>query len=83
MREALATGLPFTYLIHPARTGTKACALVEWHPIAAIILAAASGDDAGRPLLPRLRQYSLAPILLLTGDHRAALPLRGVEEVLR
>ncbi len=39
IREALATALKGTYVVHSASTGKEACALLRRHPVAAIMVA--------------------------------------------
>ena len=87
VREALATGLSFTYVVHTARTGNEACTVLQRHPIAGIILDAVLGDEHGLALVPSFRQMSLAPILILTGYSTEELAISairvGVDEYLK
>jgi DNA-binding NtrC family response regulator len=52
IREALIAALGATYVVHAAASGAEACALLEAHPIAGIILDVLLGDEHGLDLIP-------------------------------
>ena len=79
VRESLAAGLAAAaYSVHTAATGTDAVAVLRAHAIAGIILDAILQYEHGLDLVPRFRQLSSAPILLLTGHGSEALAARAV-----
>ncbi len=78
IREALATALQGTYVVHRAATGQEACALLRRHPVAAIVLDAVLGDEHGLDLIARFRALSQAPILVLTGYGSEDLAIRAL-----
>ena len=79
IREALSAALGATYVVHTAASGAEACALLEAHPIAGIILDVLLGDEHGLDLIPRFRALSLAPILVLTGHSSEAIAIQAVD----
>ena len=78
IREALATALQGTYVVHSAATGKEACALLRRHPVAAIVLDAVLRDEHGLDLIARFRALSKAPILVLTGYGSEDLAIRAL-----
>lgn len=87
LREALTMALKGAYVVHGAATGEEACATLERHPVAAIILDLLLGKEHGLNLVGRFRTLSRAPILVLTvyGSEEVAVRARraGVSEYLR
>ncbi len=79
IREALSAALGATYVVHPAASGAEACALLDAHPIAGIILDVRLGAEQGLELIPRFRARSPAPILVLTGHSTEALAIQAVD----
>lgn len=78
--EALTAALTGPYVVHAASRGEEACASLQAHPIAVIILDAVLGNEHGLDLIERLRAVSRAPILLLTGyssEEMVVLALRA------
>jgi DNA-binding response OmpR family regulator len=65
--EALTAGLTGPYVVHGAGTGEEACAILQSHPVAAVILDAVLGHEHGLDLIERFRAISPVPVLLLTG----------------
>jgi DNA-binding response OmpR family regulator len=65
--EGLTVALTGPYVVHGAATGEEACAILQGHPVAAVILDAVLGHEHGLDLIERFRAISPAPILLLTG----------------
>jgi two-component system response regulator YesN len=78
VREALTTALAPEYIVHTAGTSAEACTLLRRHPVAAILLDAILGDEHGLDLVPRFRELSHAPILVLTGHSSEDLAIRAV-----
>jgi YesN/AraC family two-component response regulator len=78
MREALAMALAGSYVVHTAATGNEACAILQDHPVAGIVLDAILGDEHGLDLVERFRTLSHAPILLLTGHGTEELAIRAL-----
>ncbi len=79
IREALTAALGATYVVHAATSGAEACALLDAHPIAGIILDVQLGEEHGLDLIPRFRTRSAAPILVLTGHSTEALAIQAVD----
>jgi len=79
VREALTAALGATYVIHVAASGAEACAILEAHPIAGIILDVQLGGEHGLELIPRFRTLSDAPILVLTGHSTEDLAIQAVD----
>lgn len=78
VREALSAALADRYIVHVAVSGAQACALVARQPVAAIILDAVLGEEHGLDAVPRLREKSRAPILVVTGHSDEELAIRAV-----
>ena len=78
VREALAASLATSYPVHTAACGRDAVAVLRAHVIAGIILDAILHDEHGLDLVPRFRQFSAAPILVLTGQGSEALAARAI-----
>jgi len=78
VREALSAALADRYTVHTAASGASACAILRAHPIDAIILDAVLGEEHGLDVVPRLREMSRAPILVLTGHSSEDLAIRAV-----
>ena len=78
IREALLFALKDSYVVHPAASGTEACAVLGRYPIVAIILDAILGEEHGLNLVPRFRRLSSAPIMLLTGHGSEELAARAI-----
>ncbi len=76
--EALETGLARQYIVHSAATGERACAILQAHPIAAIILDAFLADERGLDLVERFHAISPAPIVVLTGHSSEQLAIQAV-----
>jgi DNA-binding response OmpR family regulator len=87
IKEGLTLALRGAYVVHGAATGDEACAALEQHPIAGIILDVLLGKEHGLDLVGRFRAISPAPILVLTAygsEEVAARALRaGVSDYLR
>lgn len=85
--EALTAALKGTYVVHGAATGKEACAILQRHRVAAIVLDAILGREHGLDLVERFRVLSRAPILMLTGHGSEGLAVRafraGVDDYLR
>lgn len=67
IREALVAALAEDWVVYAASCGAEACALLQGHAMAAIILDLVLQNEYGLDLVVRLRALSLAPILILTG----------------
>lgn len=78
IREALSAALADRYTVHTAASGASACAILRAHPVAAIILDALLGEEHGLDVVPRFRELSHAPILVLTGHSNEDLAIRAV-----
>jgi len=78
VREALASALADSYVVHSAPSGAQAFAILQSHPVAVIILDAILGADHGFDLIERFRAISLAPILVLTGHGSEELAVRAL-----
>lgn len=78
VREALSTGLAFTYVVHTAATGDEACAALQRHPIAGIILDEVLGSERGLDFVGKFRAICRGPILVLTGYSTEELAIRAV-----
>jgi len=78
IREALTLALAGPYIVHAAATGDEACAILQDHPVAGIVLDAMLGDEHGLDLIERIRTLSHAPILLLTGHGTEELAIRAL-----
>jgi YesN/AraC family two-component response regulator len=76
--EALMAALQGTYVVHGAATGKEAFAILERHPVAAIVLDAVLGREHGLDLVEPFRKLSTAPILILTGYSTEDLAIRAV-----
>ena len=87
VRDALATALRKSYVVHGAATGDEGCQILERHPIAAIILDVMLGRENGLEMVARFRTLSQAPIMVLTAygsEEVAVRALRaGVSDYLR
>ena len=87
IKEALTLALRGAYVVHGAATGDEACAALERHPVAGIILDVLLGKEHGLDLVGRFRVLSPAPILVLTAygsEEVAVRALRaGVSDYLR
>ncbi len=87
IREALTTALRGTYVVHGVASGDEACAVLERHPLAAIILDVMLGGEYGLNLIGRFRSLSQAPILALMGYGSEEVAVRalwaGVSDYLR
>jgi len=80
VREALATALEGAYVVHGAANGQEACAILQRHPIAAMVLDAVLGTEHGLDLVQRFRAISQAPIMILTGYGSEDLAIRALRE---
>jgi YesN/AraC family two-component response regulator len=78
VREALTAALAPEYIVHTVAAGAEACTLLRRQPVAAILLDAVLGDEHGLDLVPRFRELSHAPILVLTGHSNEDLAIRAV-----
>jgi AraC-like DNA-binding protein len=78
VREALTAALAPEYIVHAVATSGEACTLLTRQPVATIVLDAILGAEHGLDVVPRLRQVSHAPILVLTGHSNEDLAIRAV-----
>lgn len=78
IRDALRAGLAARYTVHTVATGGEAVALLQIHPIAAIVLDALLGPEHGLDFVERFRRVSSARIMLLTGHGSEELAMRAV-----
>jgi len=78
IRDALDMALRGLYIVHGAVAGDQACAILQRHPIAAIVLDAVLGAEHGLDLIQRFRGISQAPIVLLTGYGSEELAVRAL-----
>ena len=79
IREALTAALGATYVVHLAASGAEACALLDAHPMAGIILDVRLGEEHGLDLIPRFRALTAVPILVLTGHSTEDLAIQAVD----
>ena len=78
VREALTAALAPEYTVHTAATSFEGCTLLARQPVAAIILDAVLGEEHGLDVVPKFRELSHAPILVLTGHSNEELAIRAV-----
>ena len=78
VREALVTGLGFTYVVHAAATGDEACAALRHYPIAGILLDEVLGNERGLNLVAKFRPLCKGPIILMTGHSTEDLAIRAL-----
>jgi two-component system response regulator YesN len=78
IREALKMALSSLFIVHSTAGGDQACAILQRHPIAAIVLDAVLGAEHGLDLIQRFRAISQAPIVLLTGYGSEELAVRAL-----
>jgi two-component system response regulator YesN len=78
IRDALEMALRGLYVVHSAATGEQAYAILQRHPIAAIVLDAVLGAEHGLDLIQRFRAISRAPIVLVTGYGSEELAVRAL-----
>lgn len=78
IREALASALGDSYVVHSAASGTQAFAALQKYPVSVIILDAILGADHGFDLIERFRAMSLAPIMVLTGHGSEELAVQAL-----
>jgi YesN/AraC family two-component response regulator len=78
IREALASALGDSYVVHSVASGAQAFVMLQKQPVSVIILDAILGADHGFDLIDRFRAMSLAPILVLTGHGSEELAVRAL-----
>ncbi len=78
IKEAHTTALRGTYVVHGAASGDELCAVLERHPVAAIILDVMLGNECGLDLIGRFRSLSQAQILALTGYGSEEVAVRAL-----
>jgi DNA-binding response OmpR family regulator len=78
VREALVTGLGFTYVVHAAATGDEASTVLQRYPIAGIVLDEVLGKEHGLNFVSGFRALCKGPILLMTGHSTEELAICAI-----
>jgi len=78
VHEALSAVLQPTYKVHFAFNGAEACTKLLDRHFSAIILDAVLQNEHGIDLLPRVRELTSAPVIMLTGYSTEDLAIRSV-----
>jgi two-component system response regulator YesN len=78
IREAIAAALAGCWVVYAVASGDEACALLQGHAMAVIILDLVLRNEYGLDLVARFRRLSLSPILVLTGHSSEEAAIRAV-----